>query len=991
MKRPLLISFCQPATLCLAAVLALCSQALAQVTVSTLKDENDTPAGAMVSLREALRDSVHGGQINLDAALAGGVIVLTAGELTVTGKTVTVNAPGGLVIEARSRSRIFRIEAGAGLNLKGLTLQGGLAPTDGGAILSAGPLSLTDCMLRENSAANGTQGEKGIPGYPMGGPGSPGGPGGHGGAVSCSGGFTAVRCHFIFNGAGTGGKGGTGGDVTQLINGFEDGGSGGTGGIGGTGGAIKNEGPLQLTECVFENNQSGGGGSGGGMGYPGGNIPGSNGGSAGDGGAVHQTGDMTVERCTFVSNICGSGGQPYLNHPFSMGNYGGKGGSGAAVYSPGNATLINSTFTSNRVGDSWGQPVQGAAIVGSAQMRLVHCTVMANSATSDAYSNDWNASSIAGVSGPVRCENCIVSGNWITEAGISPQEVNFSSLSPPVVIPFGSPGTATGVNQNLGPLSITSGFLPVLVPGATAPGLNAGAILTGPPLADQRGLPRAVGAPDLGAVEVQATEPAARARQSISFSPPITAESMSVPLSASASTGLPVSFELASGPGTLNGNTLTFTGPGFVAVRAVQPGDAATAPALPVVRIIETPHAILFSPPATYAVYPPVETIVTLPATTSAGLPVTWSFTVVGETGFSLTGNLLTVTIAGSAQIRGQSAGNAQYAALDSVWTLSFAQGNVWWKTPSAPAGAPPWFTLVEGSPHGLSITARIPAAHTGPVAVPALPPNVIATPSSIPAGQTSVDCQLSLAADPLLTNRTTEMPTGTSGSQIITLFLANRSNVPLDVFAPSRTMAEVPMLVDISCPGVPAPGTYGPPPDLAVRTVTVSAVDFDNPAITVPVTLNSVTTDTGLYPKKHLQLTFPPMDRRVRLTVTTDDGISGQAGPIQVYTDPNTDGDGIHDLVETALQRAPNEFDEPPLIIERDAAGLHAVLGSRPLNLQGWTIVIEISTDLQAWTPAPAASITATKNPDGLSERVSVLLPGASETHFVRLKVSKP
>jgi hypothetical protein len=55
-----------------------------------------------------------------------------------------------------------------------------------------------------------------------------------------------------------------------------------------------------------------------------------------------------------------------------------------------------------------------------------------------------------------------------------------------------------------------------------------------------------------------------------------------VPLTATASSGLPVSYKVISGPATLTGNTLTLTGPGIAMVRATQPGNDSFNPAAPV-------------------------------------------------------------------------------------------------------------------------------------------------------------------------------------------------------------------------------------------------------------------------------------------------------------------------------------------------------------------------------------------------------------------------
>jgi len=58
----------------------------------------------------------------------------------------------------------------------------------------------------------------------------------------------------------------------------------------------------------------------------------------------------------------------------------------------------------------------------------------------------------------------------------------------------------------------------------------------------------------------------------------------SVALQAHASSGLAVEFEVISGPGSINGAVLQFTGRGQVVVRATQAGDVSYAPADPVTR-----------------------------------------------------------------------------------------------------------------------------------------------------------------------------------------------------------------------------------------------------------------------------------------------------------------------------------------------------------------------------------------------------------------------
>ncbi|HEU5078885.1 MAG TPA: putative Ig domain-containing protein [Opitutaceae bacterium] len=77
--------------------------------------------------------------------------------------------------------------------------------------------------------------------------------------------------------------------------------------------------------------------------------------------------------------------------------------------------------------------------------------------------------------------------------------------------------------------------------------------------------------------------------QSISFEQPSDKSSTDAPfpLSATATSGLPVTLTVIDGPALLSGNTITLTGaPGTVVVRAIQQGNAIYAPAAPVVRNI---------------------------------------------------------------------------------------------------------------------------------------------------------------------------------------------------------------------------------------------------------------------------------------------------------------------------------------------------------------------------------------------------------------------
>jgi multisubunit Na+/H+ antiporter MnhF subunit len=139
-------------------------------------------------------------------------------------------------------------------------------------------------------------------------------------------------------------------------------------------------------------------------------------------------------------------------------------------------------------------------------------------------------------------------------------------------------------------------------------------------------------------------------------------------LSATASSGLPVSFSIVSGPATLSGATLTITGAGTVTVQATQSGDGVFNAAPPEQRsfaVSKASQAINFGSltDRTFGEAP-----FSLSASASSGLPV--SFRVVSGPA-SVSGNVVTLNGTGQVVIEASQAGNADYlAAL--VVTQSF-------------------------------------------------------------------------------------------------------------------------------------------------------------------------------------------------------------------------------------------------------------------------------------------------------------------------------
>jgi hypothetical protein len=95
---------------------------------------------------------------------------------------------------------------------------------------------------------------------------------------------------------------------------------------------------------------------------------------------------------------------------------------------------------------------------------------------------------------------------------------------------------------------------------------------------------------------------ATKATQSIDFQPPADISPGGAPLGlqASASSGLPVTFQVLSGPATMSGNLLTVTGRGSITVRADQGGNAEFLAAPSVTRTFNAvgPAIVKYSAPS---------------------------------------------------------------------------------------------------------------------------------------------------------------------------------------------------------------------------------------------------------------------------------------------------------------------------------------------------------------------------------------------------------
>ena len=169
------------------------------------------------------------------------------------------------------------------------------------------------------------------------------------------------------------------------------------------------------------------------------------------------------------------------------------------------------------------------------------------------------------------------------------------------------------------------------------------------------------------ALNLSGTATSSGAPQTIAFpapASPITYTTTPITLSATASSNLPVSFTVVSGPGTISGTSLTVTGVGTIVVAANQVGSINFSAAPQVTQSIVVTQAtqtITFAPnsPVTYTT-----TAIPLTATASSGLTPT--FAVVSGPA-TLSGSSLMITGIGTIVVSASQAGNTNYAPAMTV------------------------------------------------------------------------------------------------------------------------------------------------------------------------------------------------------------------------------------------------------------------------------------------------------------------------------------
>ena len=375
-----------------AAIVAL---GTAQADVFTVTNANDNGPG---SLRENLilaqSDSDH--TILFNQSLNGETIKLTTGNLSTVrdpGTVLTIDASNlenGLTVDANNATRhLVQIGANARLDITGIAFIFGRGPdgggNDGGSINASGSLLvLTDCHFTDNRSGDG------LNFHPA---------GGNGGAVYSAGSVSLNRCQFERNRAGDGfasldsegGRGGDGGAVfaeltgeggetTFVENRAGDGGSSEAAdenaGRGGNGGALhfSVNSFFGIFDTEFIGNKAGDGGS-----HTGDEL----GGTGGAGGAIFLEKGIPITKVAFIGNSAGQGGSS------NTGQNGGGGRGGAIVHFGGYLRLQSAVLHQNQAGDAGqgvgamdGIPGDGGAVfsipVVDGSLSLTNCIVSEN-------------------------------------------------------------------------------------------------------------------------------------------------------------------------------------------------------------------------------------------------------------------------------------------------------------------------------------------------------------------------------------------------------------------------------------------------------------------------------------------------------------------------------------------------------------------------------------------------------------------------------------
>jgi hypothetical protein len=206
-----------------------------------------------------------------------------------------------------------------------------------------------------------------------------------------------------------------------------------------------------------------------------------------------------------------------------------------------------------------------------------------------------------------------------------------------------------------------------------------------------------------------------KAAQSITFPTPPNKTFGDPPfqLTATASSGLPVQYRVVSGPATVSGSTVTLNGTGTITIEASQPGDANYSAAFSLTRnfTVAASSGIRQSQVITFDALSPRtfgDAPFSITATASSGLPV--QFAVISGPA-TVSGNMITLTGAGSVTIEATQTGDASFNAAApasrSFTVAKAAQSISFGALPNRNVGDAP-FNLAATASSGLPVSYSV-------------------------------------------------------------------------------------------------------------------------------------------------------------------------------------------------------------------------------------------------------------------------------------------
>ncbi len=172
------------------------------------------------------------------------------------------------------------------------------------------------------------------------------------------------------------------------------------------------------------------------------------------------------------------------------------------------------------------------------------------------------------------------------------------------------------------------------------------------------------------------------------------------PLTATASSGLPVTFSVLSGPATISGNTLTLTGVGTVTVEAKQDGNYSFLPA-----ISDQPFTVALGAPA-------ITSVVNSASFAAGVVPSNYYATIFGNNlaVAGLQGDATSSSILGGTSVT--MVDSAKRSSTTNLWFVSYGQAN--FVVPSDLASGPATVTLTNSTGKSASFQVTIGTLNPG-------------------------------------------------------------------------------------------------------------------------------------------------------------------------------------------------------------------------------------------------------------------------------------